>query len=125
MLIYDAPADVLDLAEQHHLKVIYCFALDWYSIGGPKQAAITTRVVDRVTALREKPALLAWLLGNEVGGDALARFEDALHSFYTVRSARARAMRLTGLSTNVESSDVVFLGMSDSTKRCGIFLSFV
>lgn len=68
VLIYDAPPEVLDLAEQHHLKVIYCFALDWYSIGGANQASITARVVERVTALRSKPALLAWLLGNEVGG---------------------------------------------------------
>jgi glycosyl hydrolase family 2 len=88
VLIYDPPAAVLDLAEQHHLKVIYCFALDWYAIGGANQAAITNRVVERVTALRDKPALLAWLLGNEVGGDALHTRGDApivtgLHDLYT------------------------------------------
>lgn len=71
VLIYDAPGEVLDLAEQYHLKVVYVFALDWYAVGGPDQSAITARVVERVRQLRAKPALLAWLLGNEVGGHVL------------------------------------------------------
>lgn len=92
VLIYDAPPEVLDLAEQHHLKVIYCFALDWFSIGGPNQTGITTGVVERVTALRTKPALLAWLLGNEVGGHVLQTRGDApivtgLRDLYTAVKA--------------------------------------
>lgn len=71
VLVYDPPGEVLDLAEEHGLAVIYTFALDWYSIGGPRQEAITARVVDRVTRLKSKPALLAWMLGNEVGGHVL------------------------------------------------------
>jgi hypothetical protein len=71
ILIYDAPGEVLDLAGRSGLKVVYVFALDWYAIGGPTQAAITARVVERVIPLRSKPALLAWLLGNEVGGPVL------------------------------------------------------
>jgi len=77
VLIYDAPPEVLDLADQYELKVVYCFALDWYSIGGESQAAITARVVERVIALRSKPALFAWLLGNEVGGHVLQTRGDA------------------------------------------------
>jgi hypothetical protein len=93
VLIYDPPPEVLDLAEQHGLKVVYCFTLDWYSIGGPNQAAITARVVERVTALRSKPALFAFLLGNEVGGHVLetrgdAPIVSALRELYTaVKSA--------------------------------------
>src|SRR5712691_9313403 len=93
VLIYDAPPEVLDLAEQYGLKVVYCFALDWYTIGGPNQAAITARVVARVTALQSKPALLAFLLGNEVGGHVLQTRGDApivsgLRDLYTaVKSA--------------------------------------
>jgi hypothetical protein len=71
VLIYEPPGEVLDLAERYDLKVVYMFALDWYSIGGPAQAGITAKIVERVTDLRSKPALLAWLLGNEVGGDVL------------------------------------------------------
>jgi endo-1,4-beta-mannosidase len=67
----------LDLAEQYGLRVLYCFALDWNSIGGEKQSDIRTRIVERVTALRSKPALLAWLLGNEVGGPVLQRRGEA------------------------------------------------
>jgi endo-1,4-beta-mannosidase len=92
VLIYDAPSEVLDLADQHQLKVIYCFALDWYSIGGANQPAITARVVERVAALRAKPALLAWLLGNEVGGHVLQTRGDApivtgLRDLYTAVKA--------------------------------------
>jgi hypothetical protein len=96
VLIYDAPPEVLDLADQYGLKVVYCFALDWYSIGGPTQPAITARVVERVTALQSKPALLAWLLGNEVVGHVLqtrgeAPIVSGLHDLYTaVKSADPR-----------------------------------
>jgi glycosyl hydrolase family 2 len=81
ILVYDAPAPVLDLAQQRGLKVVYCFALDWFSIGGEQQPALRRRVVERVAALRSKPALLAWLLGNEISGAALqARGEAAIVS---------------------------------------------
>jgi endo-1,4-beta-mannosidase len=73
VLIYDAPPAVLDIAASHGLKVVYVFALDWYSVGGQTQPAITHEVVERVRAIREKGALLAYLLGNEVGGDVLQR----------------------------------------------------
>lgn len=71
ILIYDAPPEVLDLAHQYGLRVLYIFAIDWHSIGSEKQSDIRARIVERVTALRSKPALLAWLLGNEVGGQVL------------------------------------------------------
>jgi len=71
VLIYDPPDEVLDLAQQHNLKVVYVFALDWYSIGGADQPTMTARIVERVKRLRSKPALLAYLLGNEVPGDVL------------------------------------------------------
>jgi len=71
VLIYDAPPEVLDLAAQHGLKVIYVFALDWWSVGGPNQSQMTHQIVQRVAAMRDKPALFAWMLGNEVGGQIL------------------------------------------------------
>jgi hypothetical protein len=77
VLIYDPPGEVLDLADRYGLKVVYVFALDWYSVGGTDQAAITARLVERVTELRSKRALLAWMLGNEVGGDVLQSRGDA------------------------------------------------
>lgn len=71
VLIYDAPPEVLDLAERYGFKVIYVFALDWYSIGGAEQPVITARIRERVTNLRSKSALFAWVLGNEVPSQVL------------------------------------------------------
>ena len=50
---------------------MYVFALDWWAVGGAKQPEMTNSIVERVEALRDKPALLAWILGNEVGGQIL------------------------------------------------------
>lgn len=88
VLVYDAPPGVLDLADTYGLKVVYCFALDWYALGGETQPAIRARVVERITELRSKPALLAWLLGNEIGDDALkqrgeGRIITGLHDLYS------------------------------------------
>ena len=88
VLIYDAPGEVLDLADTYGLKVVYAFALDWYSVGGEAQGAITASLVERVRYLRSKPALLAWLLGNEIPGPVLqSRGEEpivaGLHDLYT------------------------------------------
>jgi hypothetical protein len=71
VLTYDPPGEVLDLAHKYGLKVVYVFALDWHSVGGPDQQALNERIVERVRHLSAKPALLAYLLGNEVGGDIL------------------------------------------------------
>jgi endo-1,4-beta-mannosidase len=92
VLIYDPPGEVLDLADRYGVKVVYVFALDWYSIGGADQAAITARLIERVTQLRSKRALLAWLLGNEVGGHVLQSRSDApivagLRELYTAIKA--------------------------------------
>lgn len=66
VLLYDAPASVLDLADRRGLKVLYTFALDWWAVGGERQPEIRAQVVERVKALRGRPALLGWVLGNEV-----------------------------------------------------------
>jgi Glycosyl hydrolases family 2, TIM barrel domain len=92
LLIYDPPAEVLDLAERYELKVIYMFALDWDALGGPDQSVITTRVTERAAELRAKPALLAWLLGNEIGeGHLQSRGEGpilaGLRALYTALKA--------------------------------------
>ena len=92
VLVYDAPGEVLDLAGRHGLKVVYVFALDWYSVGGPQQSELTGRIVERVKALRSKPSLLVWLLGNEVGGQILQSRGEApilagLRDLYTAIKA--------------------------------------
>ena len=66
VLIYDAPLRVLDLADRHGLKVLYTFALDWWAVGGERQGQVRERVVEQVQARRGKPAVLGWILGNEI-----------------------------------------------------------
>jgi O-antigen biosynthesis protein len=87
ILVFDAPAYVLDLAQRHGLKVIYVFHLDWWTIGTPDGAGAVDSIKRRVTQLRDKPALLAWVLGNEVGSVQLEQrgpepIEDGLHAVY-------------------------------------------
>ena len=87
ILVFDAPAYVLDLAERHGLKVIYVFHLDWWTIDTPAGAGTVDSIERRVSQLRRKPALLAWVLGNEVGSVQLEErgeqpIEDGLHSLY-------------------------------------------
>jgi hypothetical protein len=77
VLLVDAPAEVLDIAEQNGLKVIYSFALPWWSVGDAQHHAdVRNAVTQRVEALRRKPALLAWLVGNEAPADVLQAHGD-------------------------------------------------
>lgn len=73
ILVFDPPDEVLDLAERHHLKVLYNFSLDWWSVGGPEHERLQNAVVERVKAARNQPALLAWILGNEIPGNVVTQ----------------------------------------------------
>jgi len=67
ILVFDPPEYVLDLAQKHDLKVLYTFFIDWWSFASRKEvSSIEESIVKRVKEYREKPALLAWVLGNEV-----------------------------------------------------------
>jgi hypothetical protein len=87
ILVFDAPAWVLDLAEEHDLEVLYVFHLDWWTLGTPDGADAVASIERRVAELRDKPALMAWVLGNEVGEAQLnvrgnEPFEQGLESLY-------------------------------------------
>jgi len=83
ILVYDAPRRLLDLAAQRGLRVIYSFNILWWQLaseeGEPAQE-IGASIASRVRELADHPALLAWMVGNEVpgwvvdrlGGDAVA-----------------------------------------------------
>ena len=92
VLIFDPPARVLDLADQHGLKVLYCFSLDWWTLGGPQQASIRRDIAETVESLHNKPALMGWLLGNEIPLEALHQRGDetltqGLHDLYAAVKA--------------------------------------
>lgn len=66
ILVYEPPAYVLDVAHKLGLKVIYAFYVPWWSLGTQETHALKRKVVNTVRELHWKPALLAWLVGNEV-----------------------------------------------------------
>jgi hypothetical protein len=69
ILVFDAPGWVLDVAHAHGLRVLYTIRLNWQHL--PFDENLRAQVAARVQELRSKPALLAWLLGNEVPSAAL------------------------------------------------------
>lgn len=88
IVVDDPPGYVLDLARKNHLRVLYEFYVDWWTLGTPKFAPAEKSILKRVREYREKPALLGWILGNEVpqqlvGTDAgERRIDNGLHSLY-------------------------------------------
>jgi hypothetical protein len=66
ILVVDAPAYVLDLAQENGLKVLYSFTINWWTLGTPEDNARRQSILAQVSDLRAKPALLGWALGNEV-----------------------------------------------------------
>ncbi len=87
VLVYDPPGYVLDLAHEYGLMLVYCFYIDWWSLGDEAYEDRIAEILETVEAFKDKPALMGWLLGNEIPvyaleerGDALIR--DALRSLY-------------------------------------------
>ncbi len=66
ILVVDAPGYVLDLAQKHGLKVSYSFNINWWALETPQFAAPREDILKRVSDFRQKPALLGWILGNEI-----------------------------------------------------------
>jgi hypothetical protein len=66
ILVVDAPAYVLDAAQESGLKVLYSFTINWWTLSAADHAALRQDILDRVATLQTKPALLGWILGNEV-----------------------------------------------------------
>lgn len=64
--VYDPPDYVLDVAPETGLHVLYVFFSQWWTIGSPEGSADRHRIVERVRRLKHHPALLGWVLGNEI-----------------------------------------------------------
>src|SRR5260221_10379764 len=56
----------MDSGKEHGLKVLYSYTIDWWSFDTPADAGRRQSILQRVTELRDKPALLGWVLGNEI-----------------------------------------------------------
>jgi GT2 family glycosyltransferase/exo-beta-1,3-glucanase (GH17 family) len=88
ILVYDAPGYVLDIAQKHNLKVLYTFAVNWWAAEAGKPVENKEAMLNRVKELKSKPALLAWVLGNEIPEAALIQkgnepFEHGLRDLYS------------------------------------------
>jgi cellulose synthase/poly-beta-1,6-N-acetylglucosamine synthase-like glycosyltransferase len=66
VLVFDPPEYVLDLADHHGLKVLYAFHIQWWTFGSPEGAALRQSILERVRKESAHPAILGWVLGNEV-----------------------------------------------------------
>jgi O-antigen biosynthesis protein len=66
ILVVDPPGYVLDLAERNDLKVLYSFYVNWWTLGTKEAAPARNNVLQQVQNYRDKPALLGWVLGNEI-----------------------------------------------------------
>jgi GT2 family glycosyltransferase len=87
ILVFDPPGYVLDLAAKYNLKVLYTFYVDWWTIGSPENAGARDSILARVRELQDKPALLGWVLGNEIPESAIEQRDqgaivDGLRDLY-------------------------------------------
>jgi len=66
ILVYDAPAFVLDLAKKDNLFVIYTFSIYWNAMGTKDFKNEKEKILIKVKLLKDQPNILAWELGNEI-----------------------------------------------------------
>jgi hypothetical protein len=66
ILVYDAPAFVLDLAKKDNLFVIYTFSIYWNALGTKDFRNEKEKILNKVKLLKDQPNILAWELGNEI-----------------------------------------------------------
>lgn len=71
ILVYNPPGYVLDIADRYGLMVLYCFDLNWYPQSEDASARERAGVLRAVQEYRSKPALLGWVLGNEIPLNAI------------------------------------------------------
>jgi cellulose synthase/poly-beta-1,6-N-acetylglucosamine synthase-like glycosyltransferase len=71
ILMVDPPGYALDLAQKHGLKLLYAFNIDWWALGTSQFAVSRQDIQQRVRDFRQKPALLGWILGNEIPNAAV------------------------------------------------------
>lgn len=92
ILVYDPPPHVLDLAQARRLWVIHVFHVPWWRVAEGEAEALGEEFAARAASLRDRPALIAWMLGNEAPAWVLDRMgADGLRgALSTMRSALRR-----------------------------------
>ena len=89
ILAYDPPFHLVELADRMGLLVLCVFHIEWWRIPAGQADAIRDEIVRSALALEDQPAILAWVLGNEIPGWVVDEVgPDALREFLTgVREA--------------------------------------
>lgn len=92
ILVYDLPRRGVALAGKRGLNVIYTFTIGWWRLPRGEADAIAADLTSAVSELRDEPAIIMWMLGNEVPGwvidalgadgvaRALGRLRDAIRA---------------------------------------------
>ena len=68
ILVYDPSVELVGLAEEYGLNLIHTFHIDWWRLPAGEKDAIGRLLRERVGELRDQPAIIAWMLGNEIPG---------------------------------------------------------
>jgi exo-beta-1,3-glucanase (GH17 family) len=77
ILVFDPPEYVLDLAQKYGLKVLYTFFIEWWSFVSCKDIpSIEETILRRVKEYSRKPAVLAWVLGNEIPSSVVDQYGE-------------------------------------------------
>ncbi len=66
LLVYDPPRYVLDVAWRHGLRVLCAAWIEWPGFATDAFAPRRAEILTHVAGLRDHPALLGWVLGNEI-----------------------------------------------------------
>jgi GT2 family glycosyltransferase len=94
ILVYDPPARLLDLAMEKELNVIYTFNIEWWRVADEAEIdLIGEEMAQRVEQLREHPAVIAWMLGNETPAWIIDQLQPAgVRAFFTGLREQVRAV---------------------------------
>lgn len=74
---FDPPRRLLDVAWQHRIRVLCGFWLEWPQFASPAFAAMEDTAVAAVERLCDHPAVLGWVLGNEIPSWVIAQHTAA------------------------------------------------
>jgi hypothetical protein len=70
---FDPPRELLDVAWARGVRVLCGFWFDWEHYGQPSFGAAEDAAVAAVAGMRDHPAVLGWVVGNEVPADLVVR----------------------------------------------------
>lgn len=77
ILAYDPTDELVDLAHEYGLFLIHTFHIEWPRLPQGEVELISREITARVAELKDKPAIIAWMIGNEVKEEVLDKMGPA------------------------------------------------